>query len=101
MRESKIERELRAGIEALGGECYKFSSPGRVGVPDRICLFTNRFWFMVETKAPDGVVKPWQEREHNRLRNRGVKVLVLHDLDSVWYVLQWVKQELSTKRRKK
>lgn len=89
MRESDLEKTLKKGVEARGGECYKFTSPGRRGVPDRICLFTADFWFMVETKSPDGLTKPWQDREIARLRERGVKVFVLHDLDSLWHLFEW------------
>ena len=89
MRESKLEKMLVDGVKAIGGECYKFSSPGRRGVPDRICLFDFDFWFMVEAKAPGGRVQPWQDREHKRLRDRGVTVYVAHDLDAVLSILFW------------
>jgi len=42
MRESKIETHLREQIEAIGGLCYKFVSPGRRNVPDRIVLMPPR-----------------------------------------------------------
>jgi hypothetical protein len=93
--ESKVEGELKQMIEKHGGICYKFTSPSRVGVPDRLCIFNKSLWFMVETKSEDGVVKPWQEREHVRLRGRGVRVFVLHDSQSIWYLEQWLLEELT------
>lgn len=51
MRERDIEKELRLGIEARGGKCYKFVSPGNAGVPDRLVMVPG--WvFLVEVKAP-------------------------------------------------
>ena len=94
MRESKIEKALKAGIEDLGGECYKWVSPGRVGPPDRICVFDFGFLFFAELKSTNGEVEEWQEREHARLKRRGFKVFVLHDLDSVWYVCRWAEVKL-------
>lgn len=38
MRESKIEQYLKEQVEAAGGECRKFVSPGRRGVPDQLVL---------------------------------------------------------------
>ena len=76
MHEESVERDLRLGIEAKGGECLKFTSPGRKGVPDRIILINGRVIF-VETKAPDGVLKSWQERCHKMLRSNGQRVEVL------------------------
>ena len=36
-RESIIEKHLAAAVKAAGGVAYKFVSPGRRSVPDRIC----------------------------------------------------------------
>ena len=77
MRESSIESDLRIGVEAKGGECLKFSSPQRVGVPDRIVLMPGAQIVFVETKAPDGDVKSWQERCHTMLRSMGFRVEVI------------------------
>ncbi len=74
--ESSIEADLRIGIEAKGGECLKFTSPGRRGVPDRIILLNGTVIF-VETKAPNGLLKPWQRRCHEMLRANGQRVDVL------------------------
>lgn len=73
-RESSIETDLRLGVEAKGGECYKWVSPGQVGVPDRIVLMPQQPAIFVETKAPDGVLKSWQQRCHQRIEAMGNRV---------------------------
>ena len=54
MRESEIERHFVWTVERLGGITYKFTSPGRKGVADRIaCLPDGSTWF-VELKTKGG-----------------------------------------------
>ena len=36
MREKSIEEKLVAAVKVQGGVCWKFTSPGTAGVPDRI-----------------------------------------------------------------
>jgi hypothetical protein len=91
MREITVEDALTNGVEAIGGECYKWTSPGCKGVPDRIVLLpsADRFgigpprMIFVETKAPDGVLKSWQTRCHQRLRELGFRVEVLWTIEQV------------------
>jgi VRR-NUC domain len=79
MRESAIENYLVTGVEALGGECPKWASPGRIGPPDRIVLMPGAKIVFIELKAPGGVLKPWQVRYHEMLRELGFRVEVLWD----------------------
>lgn len=83
MRESTLERDFRQQVEALGGQCYKFVSPGRRGVPDRIVVWPGRVTHFVEMKAPDKKPKPWQARMHDRLRGLGHQVFVLDSGPSI------------------
>ena len=75
-REDTVENYLVAQVKARGGIAYKFTSPGRMGVPDRICVFDLGWLFFVETKAPKGRLSPAQKREIKRLRDRGQRVYV-------------------------
>lgn len=77
MRESKIERTLKKSVEAKGGKCLKFVSPGMSGVPDRICLYPGGKMFFVETKAPNKKPRPLQEKRHKELRALGFEVRVI------------------------
>ncbi len=54
MNESEVERHFVWTVERLGGKTYKFTSPGRKGVADRIaCLPDGSTWF-VELKTKGG-----------------------------------------------
>ena len=89
--ESKIEKYLRESIEARGGECFKWVSPGRRGVPDRIVLMPSPDKFsicaprviFVELKSPTGRLRPEQIRMHARLRAIPFRVIVISTLEHV------------------
>lgn len=82
MRESDIERYLVAQVQKLGGDQYKFTSPGRSGMPDRICVYEGVVVF-VEIKAPGKKLSDNQEREHSRLLAQRANVVVLDSLELV------------------
>lgn len=86
MRESKIEKLLREGVEALGGMCEKFVSPGKRGVPDRIVTWPGVIHF-IELKKEHEEPKPHQLRDHRRRRALGQIVFVV-DCESgvAWYL---------------
>lgn len=83
VRESKVEKHLRLAVERRGGTCEKFVSPGRRGVPDRIISDRRDHVIFVETKAPTGKLKSWQERDHARRRARGFHVYTLYTIEQV------------------
>ena len=54
MREKIVENHFVWAVERIGGKTYKFTSPGRKGVADRIaCLPDGNTWF-VELKTKGG-----------------------------------------------
>jgi hypothetical protein len=71
MRERDVEAYLRERVIATGGACYKFVSPGRRGVPDRLCVWRDGVVAFVEVKAPGKMPTPAQYRELQRLRRMG------------------------------
>ncbi len=83
MLEADVEDELSAGMAHLGGLYFKFRPFGIIGVPDRICLLPGGRLIFVELKKPRGVVKPWQWRMHERLRELGFRVEVLFSIAQV------------------
>lgn len=97
MRESEIEAKLKEMVEDKGGLYYKFTSPAKRGVPDRLVIFDVELWFFVELKSEEGSLEPWQEREIKRLKDRGVKVFVVNDLEGVWYIGRWIDFQQSGK----
>ena len=60
MREAEIEKYLRTKIEAKGGLCLKFVSPGNSGVPDRLVIYPKGQTCFVELKAPGKELRPLQ-----------------------------------------
>lgn len=83
MRESYIEARLVAGVEAAGGMCEKFTSPGRRHVPDRLVTWPGGVMELVELKAPGKKPRPGQARDHFRRWLRGVSVIVLDSIAQV------------------
>ena len=83
MRESVIEAYLVRCVKALGGEAYKYKSPNRANVPDRIVLLPGGRIHFVECKAPDEPCTAGQLREHNRLRVLGFDVKVIDSKEQV------------------
>ena len=52
MRERDVEKYLKREIAKVGGECFKWTSPGRKGVPDQLVFLPSGAILMVEVKAP-------------------------------------------------
>lgn len=77
VRENLIEKHLVAEVKKAGGIAYKFLSPGRRSVPDRIVLLPGGRLVFVECKAPGKPARADQLREHERLRALGFTVVVL------------------------
>ena len=83
MREKSIEEKLVAAVKAQGGVCWKFTSPGTAGVPDRIVLMSSGRIGFVEVKAPGEKPRPLQRIRIKTLRRLGFKVFVLDSLDQI------------------
>ncbi|MET4894008.1 VRR-NUC domain-containing protein [Morganella morganii] len=77
VREDVIERHLISEVKKAGGIAYKFVSPGRRAVPDRLVLLPGGKVIFVECKAPGEKPRPDQLREHARLFALGHQVIVL------------------------
>lgn len=83
MRERDIERYLVERCKALGALCYKWTSPGHAGVPDRIVVFPTGQVVFVELKAPGQKPRPAQLREIERLRENKQMVVVADCIEDV------------------
>jgi hypothetical protein len=89
MKESEIEKKVSDYVKSQGGLCYKFTSPARRAVPDRIVILPNIPIFFIEFKASGECATPAQVREHTRLRKRGVNVYVVDDVDGGRALINW------------
>lgn len=92
MRERDIEAYLVRRVREAGGLAYKFTSPNRRHVPDRIvlmplrsigCADIDKSVVFVELKAPGKKPTAGQVREHKRLRGLGFRVDVIDSRDGV------------------
>jgi hypothetical protein len=92
LRESDVETHLRDVVKARRGLALKFTSPGRVGVPDRIVLhpvpiehqeIVAKYFRFVELKRPGKKAEPEQLLEHNRMRALGFRVHVIDTIEGV------------------
>ena len=83
MSEQIVERALVNRVKALGGIPFKFTSPGRRSVPDRLCLLPEGRVIFVELKAPGKRPTELQAREHDRLRALGFDVRVIDSKEAV------------------
>jgi len=81
--EAKAENALVRAVLRLGGIAYKFTSPGRRGVPDRLVVLPGGRVIFVEVKAPGGRLSKLQEIEIARLRTQGARVTVIWSASDV------------------
>lgn len=90
MRESFIEEKLTKAVRQNGGVCWKFTSLGTAGVPDRIILMPKGRSAFVEVKAPGEKPRPLQLSRHRLLRRLGFKVYVLDALEDIEKIISEV-----------
>ena len=83
MLEREIERKLVNAVKERGGLCWKFTSPGTAGVPDRIILMPKGHIAFVETKAPGETMRPLQEKRKRQLESLGFKVFCLDSIEDI------------------
>lgn len=96
MRESFIEEKLIKAVKQKGGVCWKFTSPGTAGVPDRIVLMPKGHIAFVEVKAPNQKPRPLQLSRHRLLRRLGFQVYVLDALEDIDKIILEVKNDGTT-----
>ena len=80
MTEAQIERKICEHAKLRGCIAYKFTSPGRAGVPDRLLIAPDGTVFMIEFKTPTGRLSALQINEHRRLNEHNVAVYVVDNV---------------------
>ena len=90
MREKSIEAKLVDAVKAAGGVCWKFTSPGTAGIPDRIVLLPSGRIAFVEVKASGEKLRPLQRLRIRTLRRLGFKAFVLDNPDQIGGILDAV-----------
>lgn len=90
--EKDIEKAFCREAKKRGCLCWKFVSPGRAGVPDRILIGEGGSVIFIEFKQQGKKTRPLQKRIHDELRARGHTVLVIDSLDAV--EVFWSQQDI-------
>jgi len=79
-----LERDIEAKVcdyaKQRGLLVYKFTSPARAAVPDRMFIMPNGVIFFIEFKREGAKATAPQKREHERLRGHGVAVYVVDNV---------------------
>ena len=76
--EKDIERKMARAFEGRGAIAWKFVSPGRQGVPDRIVLMPGGKVAFVELKTETGKLSPMQKVVQEQLRGLGFDVYTVY-----------------------
>lgn len=82
MLEKDIEKRVCEYAKDRGLLVYKFTSPNRAAVPDRMFVRGDGFIFFVEFKREGVKPTPAQEREHERLRGHNVPVVIVDNVEA-------------------
>ncbi len=99
MRESVIETYLCDQVrEVLKGNAYKFSSPGRRAVPDRLCVIDG-YCFFVECKATGEELTDAQRREADRLNELDQWVCMVNSKKKIDLIILFWKTKLICEER--
>ena len=88
--ERDIERYLVRRTIEHGGVAYKWVSPGRAGVADRIVLLPGGVVWFVELKTATGRLSPWQKVFAADMRRMGMNYIVIRSKGEVDELLQRV-----------
>lgn len=87
MLEKEVERALVNKTEKRGGVAWKFVSPGRSGVPDRIILLPSGKMGFVELKAPGKEMRALQKKRKKQLEDLGFQVFTVDGIERIEGVL--------------
>lgn len=80
--EGKIEDYLIKKATEHNCLCYKFVSPGKRGVPDRIIIGYGQTIF-IELKSETGTLRKQQEYRIQEMQSHGASVLVLNTKEKI------------------
>lgn len=78
--EKDIEKAIVTHARKLGILVYKFTSPSRRSVPDRVFVLPGGRVFFMELKRKGQKPTPSQEVEIEKLRKQGATVYVVSDV---------------------
>lgn len=80
MLEKQIEARVCDYAKTKNVLAYKFTSPARAAVPDRMFIYKGRVFF-IEFKREGQKPTAAQEREHHRLRQHQINVFAVDSVE--------------------
>lgn len=83
MKEKLIEQALVKAVKHQGGLCIKLTSPGLVGIPDRLVLLPDGCVGFVEVKKTGKKPRKVQVKRIEQLKQLGFKAFVLDTPDEI------------------
>ena len=100
MREKESEKDTERYLceqveERMNGIAYKFVSPQRRSVPDRLCILPEGRHFFVEVKSEGKNPTPGQIREIKRLQNLHHPVWVVRTKGEVTHMINRILHEIA------
>lgn len=91
MLEKEIESKSMRHAKAHGWIAYKFTSPSKRSVPDRIFISPSGIVIFIEFKRKDGKATSGQEREIAKLREQGCTVVIFDSVGQVKFMVEIIK----------
>lgn len=86
--EKAIEQYLTDSVKKLGGICLKYSNPGMVGFPDRVCLLPDGVTLWVELKSKGQQLRTMQRIRISQMLHLGHTVNVCKSKEDIDRMLE-------------
>lgn len=96
MLEKQIEKEVCFHAKQKGFLTYKFTSPSRSAVPDRLLITPWGTVFFIEFKRTGEEPTPQQHREHDRLRKMNILLFVVDNIPDGKKLIDGIWERIST-----
>ena len=96
--EATVETYLHRCVLARGGETRKFTSPGHIGVADRLLFIPFGLLWIVEVKTDAGKESGVQARERERMLRLGFRASVVYGKPDVDKLMIEVDEMLAHRR---
>jgi hypothetical protein len=90
----KLQKYLRERIEALSGQYRKAKWEGRVGCPDCYVWLGEGRYAWIEIKAGADKLSAAQVTEMSRMRQGGLRVIVVRDEGEIDWAIDVLKQRI-------
>lgn len=94
MLEKELEEKLRDAVKRQGGRAYKFTSPGNIGVPDRLVVFPDGKIGFIELKQTGKRPTKNQMLQMTRLAVMDYKVYLLDRSEDIKFILEDIQTEM-------